>query len=131
MFNLLKYVSNAITQDQSMAHQSWLFWHQLKMVHIRATTYSNQTLTNIKFVDAKLNDLLMQYEEETTKYVGICSMMVETLKLTNNDVLESKTLPTHVGGRASRRLPPTGNHFSSGVLQRQRLGARFAPLSQL
>jgi hypothetical protein len=35
----------------------------------------------------------MQYEEETTKFVGICSMMVETLKLANNDVLESNSTP--------------------------------------
>ena len=39
-------------------------------------------------------------------------------------------MPTHAGGRASRRLPPARSHFSVNFRQQQRLGAAVAPLAR-
>lgn len=59
---------------------------------VTATKDPSITLANIKFAHARLSDLLMQDEQEATKSVGICSMMEETLKLANNDALESNSM---------------------------------------
>jgi hypothetical protein len=39
--------------------------------------------------------------------------------------MASKGLPTHAGGRASRKSPPTGRHFLKPTQVRQRLAARL------
>ena len=56
---------------------------------VTATTDPNKTMANIKSAHTRLSDLLMQDEQETTKAVGVCSMIEEALTLANNDVLES------------------------------------------
>ena len=59
---------------------------------VTATKDPSRTLANIKSAHARLSDLLMQDEQEATKSVGICSMIEETLKLANNDALESNSM---------------------------------------
>lgn len=56
---------------------------------VTTTTESNKTLANIKSVHAKLSDLLIQNEQDTTKSVGFYSMIKEAITLVNNNVLES------------------------------------------
>jgi hypothetical protein len=56
---------------------------------VTATTDPVKTLANVKSAQAKLGDLLLQDEQETTRSVGVCSMIEEALRLTNNDALES------------------------------------------
>ena len=56
---------------------------------VTATTDPAKTLAHIKSAQARLGDLLLQDEQETTRSVGVCSMIEEALKLANNDALES------------------------------------------
>ena len=58
---------------------------------VTATTDPNKTINNVKSAHAKLSDLLMQDEQETTKSIGISSMIEEALKLANTDMLESSS----------------------------------------
>lgn len=55
---------------------------------VTATADPAKTLANIKAAQTKLGDLLVQYEIEATKSIGLCSMIEETLKLANIDALE-------------------------------------------
>ena len=56
---------------------------------ITAISDPSKTLNNIKSAHAKLSDLLLQDEQETTRSIGVCSMIEEALKLANSDMLES------------------------------------------
>ena len=58
---------------------------------ITATTDPAKTLANIKSAHTRLGDLLVQDEAEATKAIGTCSMIEETLRLANNDALESNS----------------------------------------
>jgi hypothetical protein len=44
---------------------------------VTATTDPNRTMHNIKSAHVKLGDLLLQDEQETTKSIGVCSMIEE------------------------------------------------------
>jgi hypothetical protein len=59
---------------------------------VTATTDPTKTMANIKSAQARLGDLLMQDEHETTRSIGICSMIEEALRLANNDALDSTSL---------------------------------------
>ena len=58
---------------------------------VTATTDPNRTMHNIKSAHTRLSDLLIQDEQETTKSIGVCSMIEEALKLANTDMLESSS----------------------------------------
>lgn len=58
---------------------------------VTATMDPARTLANIKSAQTILGDLLVQDEMETTKAIGLCSMIEETLKLANNDALEGNS----------------------------------------
>ena len=58
---------------------------------VTATTDPNRTMHSIKSAHTKLGDLLIQDEHETTKSIGVCSMIEEALKLANTDMLESSS----------------------------------------
>jgi hypothetical protein len=59
---------------------------------VATTTVPNRTLATIKSAHARLRDVLMQDEQETTKSIGMCSMIEEALKLANNNALESNSM---------------------------------------
>ena len=58
---------------------------------VTTTTDPARTMANIKSAQTRLGDLLVQDEVETTKAIGLCSMIEETLKLANNDALEANS----------------------------------------
>ena len=69
---------------------------------VTATNDPNRTMANIKSAHARLNDLLMQDEQEATNSIGICSMIEEALKMANNDALETHAaLPVAVTAGAT------------------------------
>ena len=56
---------------------------------VSTTNDPTKTMAKIKSAQAKLGDLLQQDEQETTRSIGVCSMIEEALRLANNDALES------------------------------------------
>ena len=78
---------------------------------VTATTDPAKTLANIKTAKTRLGDLLVQDEMETTKAIGLCSMIEETLKLANNDALEgnssqSAVVPVNEGSGSNNTSHP-------------------------
>ena len=63
---------------------------------VTATTNPTRTMANIKSAHTILNDLLIHDEVETTKVVGLCSMIEGTLKLANSDALEANSSYTAI-----------------------------------